>query len=396
MPDVPQPNVDAVRPSRSGRVRRASKGHYPKIEGRWRFLLLAMAVFVGMSLLGALAADASGGGSRSPGSARAAQRDRLSRRKMRSRQIAPNRANARKARLRRRALNAPRAREQRRVSRTAFRGIGAPAARRLLSSDYGHVLSGISANPAASIASQGKVIHYLNDFSAQVRTPTGLEVESSTAPLRVATGSGKKLPVDLELESTDGHIEPRRPLAPIVIGGHAEGGVSLTASGVSLTMMGANSPATVVEGKEALYSEIDTDVDAVAAPKLNGADLSALIRSADSPGALRYRVGVPLGAKLLAEDGGAVVQRGKDTFAKIPAPWARDAQGTPVPVEMHVRGDELVVRVAHREGSYAYPILADPELLEDIAESSEGWEYYASTRFKWIGHQGGTSCGLLI
>lgn len=386
MLDAPKPSVDAVHRSRSGRVGRVSKDRHVKLEGRWRLLLLATAAFAALSLLGALTADASGGWPPSLGTAQAAKRPRSSRRKTKSRRVT---RDIRKARLRRRALNAPRARAQRLASRTAFHGIAAPAARRLLSADYGHVLSGISANPAASIASQGKVIHYLNDFTAQVRTSTGFEVESSTAPLRVATGSGKKLPVNLELESTDGHIEPRRPLAPVVIGGHAEGGVSLTGSGISLTMLGANSPATVVEGKEALYSEVGTDVDAVAVPKLNGVDLSALIRSADSPEVLRYRVGVPLGARLVAEDGGAAIQRGNDTLARIPAPWARDAQGTLVPAGMQVHGDELVVRVAHREGSYAYPILVDPELLEDITETSEGWEYHATTRYKYIGHQGG-------
>lgn len=219
------------------------------------------------------------------------------------------------------------------------------------------------------------MIHYLNDFSAQVRTPTGLEVETSTAPLRVATGSGKKLPVDLELESTAGHIEPRRPLTPVVIGGHAEGGISLTNSGISLTMLGTNSQATMIEGKEAFYGEVAGDIDAVATPKLNGADLSALIRSAKSPEELRYRVGVPVGAKLMSEGGGAVIRRGQETLARIPAPWARDAQGTSVPTEMQIHGDELQVNVAHRKRSYAYPLILDPELLEEITESPEEWKY---------------------
>jgi RHS repeat-associated protein len=368
VPDAPEPDVKVRDSSGLNRERRS-------------LLLLATIVLGGASILGSFVANTAGGTPPSLSNARIVPRVRPARKKSESHRYAANGEAAARVARRAHQLGSPRAEAQRQNSRGAYRDVGAPQAKRLLSADFGHVLDGIAANPAATIADQGKVIHYLNDYSAQVRTPTGYEVETSTAPLRVSTGAGTKLPVDLELERSGGHIVPTRPLQSLVIGGHARQGVTLTDSGISLTMLGANSAATMVEDKEVLYPEVGEDVDEVATPKLNGADLSALIRSPESPQELRYHVGVPLGAKLVAGDSGAVIRRGQKLIARIPAPWARDAQETVVPTEMQISGDDLVVKVDHRQGSYAYPILLDPELLEVITESSEGWAYSSGEGF---------------
>jgi RHS repeat-associated protein len=230
----------------------------------------------------------------------------------------------------------------------------------------------MAANPAATIASQGKIIRYRNDHTAVVRTPTGLEVESSSAPLRVTSAEGEELPVDLDLIRGDHGIEPTRPVRPTVIGDHLDQGVDLTASGISLSLVGSDAPAAIIGGSEAFYGEVATDTDAVATPRLDGVDLSALLRSADSPEELRYRVGLPLGARLVGEDGGAVIRRGDAVIGRIPAVWARDAQGTPVPVTLGIRGDELDLRIPRRGGSYAYPILVDPVVSEVEEEEAPG------------------------
>jgi RHS repeat-associated protein len=338
--------------------------------------VFALAAFGGVSILGALAANASGRRPSVPATARAAKRASPLRRKTRVGRRRARKAAARRARLRRRELNSPRARAQRRASRTVYADIGAPEARHLLTDDYGRVLAGISANPAATIASQGKIVRYRNDHTAVVRTPTGLEVESSTAPLRVASGSGRKLPVDLGLLYCKDAIEPTRPVRPTAIGKRLDEGVVLTATGLSLTMVGHQAPATLIEGEEAFYGEVAKDTDAVATPKLGGVDLSALLRSVDSPEELRYRVGLPLGARLVSQDGGAVIRRGDAVIGRVSPPWARDAQGTLVPVTEQVRGAELRLNVAHGVKEYAYPILVDPELSEEkdlVDLSSEDW-----------------------
>jgi RHS repeat-associated protein len=236
----------------------------------------------------------------------------------------------------------------------------------------------MAANPAATIASHGRIIRYRNDHTAVVRTPTGLEVESSTAPLRVTSADGEKLPVDLDLIRGEDGIEPTNPVQPTVIGDHLDQGVDLTASGISLSLIGSDAPAEIVGGSEAFYGEVATDTDAVATPRLDGVDLSALLRSADSPEELRYRVGLPLGARLVGEDGGAVIRRGDAVIGRIPAVWARDAQGTPVPVTLAISGDELDLRIPHRGGSYAYPIFVDPVVSDVEEEEASGYWFTGS------------------
>jgi sugar lactone lactonase YvrE len=52
----------------------------------------------------------------------------------------------------------------------------------------------------------------------------------------------------------------------------------------------------------------------------------------------------------------------------IPPPTAVDAQGASVPTEMTVRGNSLVVTVQHAESDFAYPILVDPDFLNETTE----------------------------
>ena len=104
-----------------------------------------------------------------------------------------------------------------------------------------------------------------------------------------------------------------------------------------------------------------------------GAELFDLLRSKDSPEDLRFEIGVPAGAELRSDEhGGAGVVREGETLTLIPKPYALDAQGTEIPVQMEVEGDSIVVHVAHREGSYAYPALLDP-IVEDWVNQGNNW-----------------------
>ena len=131
-----------------------------------------------------------------------------------------------------------------------------------------------------------------------------------------------------------------------------------------------------VAGLSVFYPNAGPDMDVVAAPTLNGAELFAVLRSRMSPEQLRYRVVLPAGATLApTAPGGAVVSFVACLFSRrIPAPSARDAQGSLIGVTMEVVGDELVLDIPHRSESVDYPILVDPEVV-DIAESS-GWTFY--------------------
>jgi YD repeat-containing protein len=146
--------------------------------------------------------------------------------------------------------------------------------------------------------------------------------------------------------------------------------------GLRVTLLGADTTGSVIGRQDVFFGDVGTDMDAVVAPKLSGADLSVVLRSRMSPEQIRYRVTLPTGAMLKAVANGAIVSRADVVLAHIPAPSARDAQGTYVPVEMAVSGDELVLTVAHRGHDLAYPVLVDPEVLVDITKDAEAWNFY--------------------
>ena len=121
-----------------------------------------------------------------------------------------------------------------------------------------------------------------------------------------------------------------------------------------------------------------------------------MLRSRLSPEQLRYRVTLPAGATLKAVAGGAVVSRGGVILARVPAPSARDAQGTAMPVQMRVAGDELLLSVEHRERDVAYPVLVDPEFKTSITESSGAWSFHqeGTGEFTDVAPSGGGSLSI--
>ena len=281
-----------------------------------------------------------------------------------------------RAERRRRWLESSAAREQRAFSRMAFHGLRVGPARSLLVGDYGSVLAGVSANPAASVGGRGRVVRYEGDYRAVVRTARGLEVEDSSVPLRVGgSGAGAGRPVDLTLGARGDGFAPANPLVGLSIARDSGGGVGVGSDGLRVALEGASVPGSLVGGQSVFFGGVGADVDAVVAPSLSGAEFFAVLRSRLSPELLRYRVALPVGATLRAVAGGAVVSRGGVILARVPVPSARDAQGTAVPVQMRVVGDELLLSVEHRERAVAYPVLVDPEVRIPITGSSEGWSF---------------------
>jgi len=198
-------------------------------------------------------------------------------------------------------------------------------------------------------------------------------------PLRVPGGSGAGQPVDLRLMAGGGALMPVRPLTPVSIGERSGSGVVVGSSGLRITIEGASVQGRVLgnQDEDALFSDISSDTDAVVAPTIRGVEMSALLSSPSSPQLLRYRVALPEGAELRAIDGGAVVWRHGKVLAQVLPPSARDAQGTAVPTTLSVSGDELLVRVSHRERDVAYPVLLDPEIIT-ITETAAGWKFSSS------------------
>ena len=157
--------------------------------------------------------------------ARPAAKKQAERRMKEARRSALVRAHHRSNR-RQQQLERPEARAQRRKSRTAFHDVSISAARRLLLREYGEFFEGSNVNPAATIESQGEVVRYLSDYSAEVRTAEGLRVKSSSVPLRVPSGPDADRPVDLDLTRSGAEFTPIAPLRRVSIGDSARDGIA--------------------------------------------------------------------------------------------------------------------------------------------------------------------------
>ena len=326
---------------------------------------------------GSGAARPGGGGSREKMSAGVRSRPGVGLRETSVMELARAR---RTAAARRRRLESPTSQESRVRSRTAFRGLGVGAARRLLAGDYGSQLAGVSGNPAVAVERSGRVVRYLNNYRALVRGRHGLEVLTSSAPLRVSARGGGLRPVDLRLEAGGGGFAPVRPLVDVSVAEASAGGVAVGGDGLRVSLEGENVVGGLMAGQDVFFGGVGRDMDAVISPTLGGAELFAVLRSRESPEVIRYRLALPAGAVLVAQGGGAVVERGGVPLARIPTPVARDAQGSEVGVSMVVAGDELVLTVAHRGHDVAYPLLVDPSVIS-VTENAKGWEFKKSHRF---------------
>jgi RHS repeat-associated protein len=263
---------------------------------------------------------------------------------------------------------------QRATSQLAFHGLNTTASKRLLLKDFGTVLSGASANPAASIRRKGRPVRYLDAYRALVRGRRGLTLETSTTPLRVSTPDGGQQPVDLRLLAHEDAFAPAAPLTDVSIARDLGGGVAVGSSGLRITPNADHVPGSDAAGQSVFFANAGPDMDAAIAPKLHGAELFAVLRSKLSPSQLRYHVTLPAGSTLRSLDGGAVVTRGDTTLARIPSPSARDAQGSIVPVQMQIADDELVLDVADSGRQVAYPVLVDPEVVL-LTETGAGWTF---------------------
>ena len=234
-----------------------------------------------------------------------------------------------------------------------------------------------------------RVLGYRSYHAVEISLPghrRGI-VESSSQIARRA-GAERFVPVSLTLVRAGGGFAPERSGAPERIPGRLADGVELAGVGVTLTPVSAGgqeeSGEAVLARASVLYPNSGPTTDTLVKPTLSGFQLDAMLRSAASPSQLYFRVGAPAGSRLVQDSTGTVqVRRGARTLASIVPPRALDAAGTSVPASMRVSGRTLVVSVAHRAGSYLYPIDVDPEVNDvQLAKTSGGkrsnWEFHTS------------------
>ena len=97
-------------------------------------------------------------------------------------------------------------------------------------------------------------------------------------------------------------------------------------------------------------------------------EILTIIDGATAPESYSYAVDVPAGASLTVDEDGAVHITGEagEFIGGVAPAWAVDASGAPVPTRYQVDGTTLTQQIDHDGGQYAYPIVADPWLGQDL------------------------------
>jgi YD repeat-containing protein len=299
-------------------------------------------------------------------------------------------AVAREEAERRRWLESPEAVRQREESRYAFAGIPAADAQALFTTTFTEQLAKLNDDPARWL-SEASIVQPLGDTGAIVSKDGHTSLLEAPMPLRAENEAGELSKVDLSLEATDEGFEPANPLSELKIPGGADEPIEIGEAGIAISAIGAEDgvEARLLGEKNVFFPEaqgVGADVDRIVSPTGGGVEIFDLLRSADSPEEMRYEVEMPAGAELRSDGNrGAEVAIGEEVLAWIPFPVALDAQGTQVPVELQVEGDTITLHIDHRKQDLAYPILLDPQILEDWVNQNwfNGYNTYALDIGAW-------------
>ena len=253
---------------------------------------------------------------------------------------------------------------------------------------FGSLVPAIASNSAYTsphLSAEQSIAGYADDHTARIKTGTSAHaVVESVLPLVVNGGSGNRVPVDLKLGDAGSAFAPAHPIVAVKIAKNLSGGVTLTASGVTLTpadRSGTPLQGAATRGAHAIqYPNALTDADAIVGPTPLGAELFWYLRSAKSPQQLYFKIGLPAGATLSQSHkrpGEIDVVNGGKTVAQIAAPAAADRDGTTVPVSLTLAGKILALSVPHSAGDYRYPILVDPTVTSTDTNltSTTNWKF---------------------
>lgn len=131
------------------------------------------------------------------------------------------------------------------------------------------------------------------------------------------------------------------------------GGASATASSQDVD----GNPVTV-------YGDTSSDSSTAVEPLSDGVSMLTDIAGPGAPTTYSFPLDIPDGGAITSDgDGGyTITDSSGDTVATIPAPWAQDANGNPVPTYYTLDGDTLVQTVEF-DASTAFPVVADPSLI---------------------------------
>jgi RHS repeat-associated protein len=282
-------------------------------------------------------------------------------------------------------LNSPGAVVAREVSRTKFEHLDGAQAVEVASRAFPRLVDQ-PAGVAPDLAGGQRIVGYPADNAARIVLPGGRHgLVVSTQPMAVQVADGRRVPIDLSLRDGGAAFVPSTALVGVRIPHRLAAGVSLPASGISLTPVDAGG--RPFGGSEGLsvgmtvdYPNTQTDEDTLVKPTPDGFELDSLLRSSASPARLYFRVGVPAGARVVRGlDGLLGVMDGSKLLAVVSVPAAVDAEGTSVRLSTRVLGDVIEVALADPAGDYRYPLDIDPTVEENVEDKgiilSETWGF---------------------
>ncbi len=270
-------------------------------------------------------------------------------------------------------LASPQAVAERLRSRDAYAGFSAAEAQQLAFSAFAPIFEELDQDPARFL-SDARLERVVETDAATVTSEGDTQLLEAGMPVRTEDEEGELGKVDLGLVPAGDGWELENPLVGVEVGASVEEGIALPEAGVTVVQVGAEDSAARPEGDSDLFfPEVDegTDTDLIVSPTSTGVELFDVLRSPASPETFRFQLQLPAGAELRqGPAGSAEVAVDGEVSVYVPKPWAHDAQGTEIPVEMTVEGNSLVLALAHRDQDLAYPILVDPTIYQDW-----GWWY---------------------
>ncbi len=270
-------------------------------------------------------------------------------------------------------LASPQAVAERLRSLSAYADLGAAEAQQLAFSAFAPTFEELDQDPARFL-SDARLERVVEADAATVTSEGETQLLEAGMPVRAEDEEGELAKVDLGLVPAEDGWELENPLVGVEVGASVEEGVTLPEAGVTVVQVGAEGSAARPQGDSDLFfPEVDvgTDTDLIVSPTSTGVELFDVLRSPASPETFRFQFQLPPGAKLRpGPAGSAEVVVDGEVGIYVPKPWAHDAQGTAIPVEMTVEDDSLVLAVDHRGQDLAYPILVDPTIYQDW-----GWWY---------------------
>ncbi|MEU6769558.1 hypothetical protein ABZ916_44440 [Streptomyces sp. NPDC046853] len=146
-----------------------------------------------------------------------------------------------------------------------------------------------------------------------------------------------------------------------------------TRVGIGLPGSGAAS-ASVTPNGTVMYTRPEGPVDLAAQVGRDGSASTLItLKNASAPTEYRFPLDLPGGAHAaLLDEGGVVVgDSAGEMVGLFDTPWARDANGKPVPTGYRLEGDTLIQTI-RTDASTAYPVVADPKWWDKTKEIAGG------------------------